>query len=246
MSLAILSQESKASHALNLTAYLSSFLVPARPSKPVQASLVAVYHTDVPTFRASLSYSPSPLSTLTYLATTILTVHSLANQLAIKAAHDRSLSTPVFGLAEEAEGVLVGLKANARNIKPEDRGIVIEMEHRRKSGRSVHEWYFLPSNPSQNQQPSSQAFREIVTLLDDHPLFKRRQEEQSLSEHELAGMTFELGLTDRQREEREGVVLPYFDAQKAAAAGLAGPGEGGRILYDMGVEDDFDEEEDEI
>jgi len=35
------------------------------------------------------------------------------------------------------------------------------------------------------------------------------------------------------------VVLPYFDAQK-------GGGEGGRILYDMGEEDDFDEDEDEI
>ena len=38
------------------------------------------------------------------------------------------------------------------------------------------------------------------------------------------------------------MVLPYFDAQK----GGDGPGEGGRILYDMGSEDDFDEEEDEI
>jgi elongator complex protein 5 len=44
--------------------------------------------------------------------------------------------------------------------------------------------------------------------------------------------------TGRGRD-REGVVLPYFDAQK-------GGGEGGRILYDMGEEDDFDEEEDEI
>jgi len=37
--------------------------------------------------------------------------------------------------------------------------------------------------------------------------------------------------------------LPYFDAQNGA-----GPGEGGRILYEMGEEDfdDFDEEEDEI
>lgn len=53
------------------------------------------------------------------------------------------------------------------------------------------------------------------------------------------GPTFELGLSERQRQDREGVVLPYFDAQK-------GGGDGGRILYDMGSEDDFDEEEDEI
>ena len=52
--------------------------------------------------------------------------------------------------------------------------------------------------------------------------------------------TFSLGLTDKQKAAREGVVLPYFDAQKGEG------GEGGRILYDMGSEDDFDEEEDEI
>jgi elongator complex protein 5 len=51
-------------------------------------------------------------------------------------------------------------------------------------------------------------------------------------------------LTEKQRRDREGVVLPYFDAQKDGG----GPGEGGRILYDMGEEDreDFDDEEDEI
>lgn len=37
------------------------------------------------------------------------------------------------------------------------------------------------------------------------------------------------------------MVLPYFDAQTEI-----GGGEGGRILYEMGREDDFDEEEDEI
>jgi elongator complex protein 5 len=53
--------------------------------------------------------------------------------------------------------------------------------------------------------------------------------------------TFSLTLTERQRMEREGVVLPYFDAQMAGTTG-----EGGRILYDMGIEDDFDDEEDDI
>jgi len=58
--------------------------------------------------------------------------------------------------------------------------------------------------------------------------------------------TFNLGLTEKQKRDRENVVLPYFDAQKDG--GAAGPGDGGRILYDMGTEDreDFDDEEDEI
>lgn len=241
---------------LNLTAFLSSLLQPPPPpttgspeqgrSQP-QISLVAVYHTDVPipspasSVPSVQSYSPSPLSLLSYLATTLITVHSLPVLLAGQAAQAKSLAAPAFGLAEEVEGVVVGLKSKAAGLRPEERGIVLELEHRRKSGRGVLEWYFLPTaaKPPQQSGGAPQAFRETVMLLDDHPLFRKPQEDEN-SEQELSGMTFELSLTDRQKLEREGVVLPYFDAQKA------GGGEGGRILYDMGVEDDFDEEEDEI
>ncbi|KIV76911.1 hypothetical protein PV11_08761 [Exophiala sideris] len=235
---------------LNLTAFLSSLLQPPiqkqsteLSQEPPQISLVAVYHTDIPlpaTSTSAAPYSPSPLSLLSYLATTIITVHSLSTLLAEKAAHARSLGAPVFGLAEGVEGVVIGLKPRA-TVKAEERGVVLELEHRRKSGRGVLEWYFLPTgSKSQQAFTGPQAFREIITLLDDHPLFRKPKDEDT-SDQELSGMTFELGLTDRQRLEREGVVLPYFDAQKAG-----GGGEGGRILYDMGVEDDFDEEEDEI
>lgn len=78
-------------------------------------------------------------------------------------------------------------------------------------------------------------------LLDDHPLYRPPEDSSPAPAGEEPESTFELRLSDRQRREREGVVLPYFDAQHGD-----GPGEGGRILYDMGEEDDFDEEEDEI
>lgn len=103
------------------------------------------------------------------------------------------------------------------------------MEHRRRSGRGVREWYYLPT-PVTKSAP--------VALLEDHPLY-RTKPPSGEGEGDQAESTFELGLTEKQRMDREGVVLPYFDAQK-------GGGEGGRILYDMGSEDDFDEEEDEI
>ena len=203
-------------------------------------SMVTLFHTDVPMNTGSIPYSPSPLLLLSYLATTVMTVHSLPILLAEKAAEERSLAAPASGLNEEAEGVIVGLKPLAKTLKPEEKGLVIELEHRRKSGRGVHEWYFLPG-VSQSRPLAAQTFRETATLLDDHPCFRKQKPEKN-SEENLAGMTFELGLTDRQRQEREGVVLPYFDAQKADGGGIGG----GRILYDMGVEDDFDEEEDEI
>ncbi|KAH8695106.1 putative killer toxin sensitivity protein [Talaromyces proteolyticus] len=215
---------------IHLPSYLGSLIAPSNAAAPTQTSMVVTYHHDVVGIKNRQPYVPSDLTLLSYLGTTILTIHSLSHILAQKDARDRSLAAPVFGLEEEQEGVLVG-----RHDQEHSGGIVIEMEHRRKSGRGVVEWYFLP--PASSYQP--QELREVVTLLEDHPLYQRPEDDVPLEEE--PGSTFELKLTERQRRDREGVVLPYFDAQKGD-----GPGEGGRILYDMGEEDDFDEEEDEI
>lgn len=201
-------------------------------------SLLALYHTDIPLPTKTLDpYTPTPLTLLRYLATTIITTHSLPHVLARKAARERSVAPPVSGLEEGVEGVLQGLGANGKE------GLVMEVEHRRKSGRGVREWYFLPNAHAQKGVESASAssrVRETVILLEDHPAYKPSEDETAAGSEEVPeGGTFELGLTERQREAREGVVLPYFDAQK-------GGGEGGRILYDMGEEDDFDEDEDEI
>ena len=172
---------------------------------------------------------------LTYLATSVITLHSFSHILAQKAARDRSLAAPIFGLEEEQEGVLLG-RLDKLSGTGATEGIVLELEHRRRSGRGVLEWYLLP--PASRY--SAKQVKEVVTLLDDNILYNPPVETDNDADEEPTS-TFELGLTERQRRDREGVVLPYFDAQKGD-----GPGEGGRILYDMGEEDDFDEEEDEI
>ena len=127
------------------------------------------------------------------------------------------------------------------------RGLVVEMNHRRKSGRSVEEMFFLPSPSLSSNEKEKEKEKEKIILLDDHLLFRCQDhlgdEDGESALGELS--TFDLGITDRQRRDREGVVLPYFDAQKDGF-GAGGVGDGGRILYEMGVEDDFDEEEDEI
>lgn len=89
-------------------------------------------------------------------------------------------------------------------------------------------------------------------LLDEHTLYSSTPSglgssiEAGQGGGEEVETTFNLGLTEKQKRDREGVVLPYFDAQKEG--GALGAGEGGRILYEMGAEDreDFDDEEDEI
>lgn len=157
----------------------------------------------------------------------------MSHLLAKKKARERSLPEPVFGMEEELEGVIVGLPG----VDAGAPGMVVEMEHRRKSGRSMgdHAKIFVPTAPDFSP--------EKAVMLEDHPLFRKpeqNEDERGEDEGQMPS-TFDLGLTERQRRARDGVVLPYFDAQKAE-----GGGGGGRILYEMGAEDDFDEEEDEI
>ncbi|KAI1350268.1 Elongator complex protein 5 [Xylaria sp. FL0043] len=145
-------------------------------------------------------------------------------------------------------------------------GLVLEMELRRRSGRAVAETFVLvPSlSHSNTKNAKTDAQQRMVSseipptsipklyLLSDHPAFLDPEAEAAgsaqgagggggESEEQQPESTFNLGLTEKQRRDREGIVLPYFDAQTDIGAG-----EGGRILYEMGREDDFDEEEDEI
>nr|POE46191.1 elongator complex protein 5 [Quercus suber] len=242
----------KKTSSAGLPALLSSFLSPS-------VSLLAVYHTDIPLPCPSQPYTPSPLTLLRYLATTLLTTHNLSHILSAHAARSRSLVAPTFGLAEDREGVVQGLLVAGKNDGGDDDGegpgLVLELEHRRKSGRGVREWYFLPtSRPVRTTTTTTMPMTggkagEGILLLEDHGAYRRitAAEEDRGGKEDAAGeravsTTFEMGLTERQRRDREGVVLPYFDAQKDGD----GPGEGGRILYDYGSEDDFDEDEDEI
>lgn len=185
-------------------------------------------------------YQPHPLTLLKFLATTILTTHSLSQTLARKAARDRSIAAPVFGVIEAEEGVVQGLGAN------DSRGIVVECETRRKSGRGTEIWFVLPGRHAAKSTSAHQTTRSLlhedIVLLEDHPLYRdAATEDSAVKQEDEYEVSFNLSLTEKQRRARENVDLPYFDAQREG-----GGGEGGRILYDMGVEDDFDEEEDEI
>jgi elongator complex protein 5 len=208
------------------------------------STLVGVYHTDVlpePSASGVDAYAPQPLELLKFMATSVITCHSLSHVLAAKAARERSLAEPTFGMQSGAEGIVQCLYAN------DPSGIVLEAEFRRKSGRPESETYFLrPSRDSDYHRPIQQQIygtlkQEFVTLLSQHPAYANKDIVGSVAAADDEMETsFNLSLTDKQKAAREGVVLPYFDAQKQEG------GEGGRILYDMGEEDDFDEEEDEI
>ncbi|KAF2250683.1 hypothetical protein BU26DRAFT_503326 [Trematosphaeria pertusa] len=206
------------------------------------STLVGIYHQDMldePNLENA--YVPQSLDVLKFMATSVITCKSFTHALAAKAAKDRCLPEPTHGLLQGAEGIVQCLAANHRE------GIVLEAEFRRKSGRPESETYFLPTsypsdyNPPIPGMPYGTLRQEFVVLLEQVPAYANKEITGLINAAgEEIESTFNLGLTDKQKAAREGVILPYFDAQKAEG------GEGGRILYDMGAEDDFDEEEDEI
>ncbi|KAI1776386.1 histone acetylation protein 2 [Hypoxylon cercidicola] len=231
----------------SLAFFLSSLITPA-------VSLVGLYHDDVPLAlpRSSPSsaseYEPHPLAVLCHLATAVLRASSLHQAVERRRARGRSQQEPEWGLAEGREGVLVGLGGGGGSDKKAGAGagLVLDMELRRRSGRAVAEKFVLVPGVAAAQQRAvaGKAEPSRLLLLSDHPAFRDPGDDADQEGVEGDGemeTTFNLGLTEKQRRDREGIVLPYFDAQQDIGAG-----EGGRILYEMGREDDFDDEEDEI
>ncbi|KAI0470822.1 histone acetylation protein 2 [Xylariaceae sp. FL0804] len=214
------------------------------------------------------TYAPHPLAVLSHLATAVLRVGSLHHAVERRRARGRSRPEPGFGLGGEGrEGVLVGLGQRQGQGPGPGRGrggsLVLEVELRRRSGRAVAETFVLTPRSSAagggaGTATGAWAGPGQLSLLAEHVAFRGEGAEggedgqggkvdggqggQGEGEEAAAALTtFDLGLTEKQRRDREGVVLPYFDAQHDVGAG-----EGGRILYEMGREDDFDDEEDEI
>lgn len=213
----------------SLASFLSGILTPT-------VSIVTTYHTDVPLIlpKSFSEYEPHPFTILCHVATAILRLSSLPQEIERLKARNRALVEPEWGLKEDREGVIIGLRPRT---KAQDDGVVIGMELRRRSGRTVSEKFILYNTSSKDGKPIVGK----TCLLTDHPLFAAPDATTDGVEEEEPESTFNLGLTEKQKKDREGIVLPYFDAQTDIGAG-----EGGRILYEMGREDDFDDEEDEI
>ncbi|KAF2267601.1 hypothetical protein CC78DRAFT_566067 [Lojkania enalia] len=205
--------------------------------------LVGVYHTDLLMNQdPKNAYAPDPLSQVKFSATTIMTCKSLTQVIAAKRARERAIAESIHGILQEAEGVVQSLTA----ASPE--GIVLEVEFRRRSGTSQHETYYLRAARKSDYLPPLPGSvvgtlkSEFIVMLSEVPEYEPVQPRRGVyggDTNEILEATFKLELTEKQKEARDSVVLPYYDAQD-------GKGEGGRILYEMGTEDDFDEEEDEI
>ncbi|KAF3697930.1 Elongator complex protein 5 [Channa argus] len=71
----------------------------------------------------------------------------------------------------------------------------------------------------------------------------RQDEPEELQTDPTANLTFNLRLSDTEREAKEKLALPFiFSKEKKTALLHSGPGSG-RILYEPDANDDYDEED---
>lgn len=157
-------------------------------------TLIGVYHTDLPT--ETQPYAPTIRTLLEYMATSVVRVLPSAET----SAH---LAEAPFNAFDFSGGLFNRQQFN------------IEVEHRRKSGRTVRALFSVDAE--------SASFKPLD--------FKAAAEQVDLAHL----TTFNLQLSEKQRADKDSVEMPYIEAQRG--------GVGGAILYEYTEADDYDEDE---
>lgn len=178
------------------------------------SSLVATYHSDVPSnpSKEKSSFYPSTVTLLSYFATAVLQV----SQMSTNDVHKEE------GLAAQVEQFVLPPKAcNTSEFQ-------VHLSHRRKSGRSIDATYIV--------NYKTHEIRYVVPKKETEDTGVYGAEDQAL----LKGLTtFNLTTTDKQKVAREKVDLPYLQAQEVGQGGA----QGGAIIYEFEKDDDYDEED---
>jgi len=151
---------------------------------------------------------------LSHISTTVLRVSSFGHHGLKAQADSQALPDPIE-LDRSKDGVVLTLGSNSPH------NLVVSLEYRRKSGRTLLEKYNFSISSGQ-----------LGALVPSTTI--NAQDSSGID----FGTTFNLGISQRQKQDKEGVVLPHFVAQKE------GQTEEGQIEYILDAEDDFDDEED--
>lgn len=190
---------------------LTSFLVPLIGPN---SSLIATYHTDIPSnpLKQKGSFYPSTVTLLSYFATAVLQVVPLPKE-DVHEEEDR---------AAQVEQFVLPTKSCNKPV------FQVHLSHRRKSGRSIDATYIVDYNMHE--------IRYVVPKKENEDTGIYGAEDQAL----LKGLTtFNLTTTDKQKAEREKVDLPFLQAQEVGQGGA----QGGAIIYEFEKDDDYDEED---
>lgn len=205
----------------------AKFLIPLMAPGTV---LVATMHADVPHshFSGSLQtpYYPSPETLLSYFATSILSVGPMPSGDINK---DEDLARNVSDLVFPVDS------SNCTRFS-------VVLTHRRRSGRSLDAEYIVDYNTHAIDyvaQPLSR--RNTLDGFDGMDAESGSAMGSKNAEEELLrGLTtFNLTTTNKQKEQRDKVELPFLQAQELGEGGARG----GAIIYEFEKEDDYDEED---
>ncbi|KTW26498.1 Elongator subunit IKI1 [Pneumocystis jirovecii RU7] len=197
--------------SLNISEIITSIL-----SLHISKTLIQIYHSSINLPKSYPTYIPSPLELLSYISTTIISVHSLSHELATRNAKDKALTTPIED-DSFIEGTIVPLDSN------DESKIVISIEHRRKSGRGIHEKSVLIIRSG------------TLLSITDVEEFKKTNYIIRDEINENLNANFTLTLTDKQKKQKEKLILPYFKSQTI--------NQKSSIYYSPDPEDDIDEED---
>lgn len=179
------------------------------------ATLVGIYNTslvhngDYARGKAVSSSYPNPLTLLSFFSTS-----------KIKLVPAQKLSPQELEQQENELDLLIPPLACNKAV------FNAELEHRRKSGRAMRASYKIDAG-----KHSIEYFVEKDAEAQDAPI-----EDPSA----LQGLaTFNLSMTEEQKRAKEGVPLPFLQAQEVGNGG----GSGGAIIYQFEKDDDYDEED---
>lgn len=98
----------------------------------------------------------------------------------------------------------------------------VSLSHRRRSGRAINADFIVDSE----NHSIEYVLKKAEETAEDESLLKNFT-------------TFNLSTTEKQREAKENVELPYLVSQDYSQAGT----EGGAIIYEFEKDDDYDEED---
>jgi elongator complex protein 5 len=180
--------------------------------------VILSHHTDIP-LPAKFPHYPSAEPLLSHISTTVLRVSSFGHYRLKALADSQALPDPI-AKDRSADGVVSTFGSNT------PLQLIVSLQYRRKSGRTLIEKYSF--NLSSGQ----------VGILGPPAAEDDAQETSGVD----FGTTFNLGITQRQKQSKEDLVLPHFLAQRDVQAEEMAAA--GHIDYTLDAEDDFDDEED--